>query len=284
MLRINHSHRARFWTFVGIWVLTAFALNVPLAWLIFARHSPPTVETNPPRASVFNGSSARALPEPKQDSVFVAVSPPTPPVERTDPVEKPAEKRSAPLPVPVLRPEIPRHHAHIRIAQLAYYGNPMGAFEDDLLREHVDLVVPEAHFLEHIRSVAPQTPQLLYTNTSSLYFDLLPDWLSYADRKHLSREAAFYHAAKPTEFKGDSPSSRPVTWFWRVLRGDDRLADVTHLVRPKAPSTLIFGTEGQSLCFGFPDRFREINFDLVTGRCRRLGGARRGADERGRGG
>ncbi len=264
MLRTSHSSRARFWTFVGIWLVAVLALDLPLAWLILTRRGPATVEVGPRREPDRGGSSVDTPPERTVEPVAVAVRTPTQPVERKEPVAKPPEKRPATPPVPVLRPEIPRHHTHIRIAQLAYYANPMGAFEDDLLREHVDLVVPEAHFLDHIHAVAPRMPQLLYTNSSSLYFDLLPDWLSYADRKNLSREAAFFHAAKPTEFKGDSPSSRPVTWFWRVLRGDERLADVTHLVRPKAPSTLVFGSEGQSLYFGFPDRFREINFDLAT--------------------
>jgi hypothetical protein len=165
----------------------------------------------------------------------------------------------------VTRPDVPRHHAHIRIALLAYYGNPMGPFEDDLLRKHVDLVVPEAKYLAHIHEVAPRTPQLLYTNTSSLYFELLTDWLTFADAQGISREAAFYHAAKPTPFRGDSPSSRPVTWFWRVYRGGRSLSDVTHLTRPKAPSPLPFAARGEALYLGHPDRFREINLDLASG-------------------
>jgi hypothetical protein len=165
----------------------------------------------------------------------------------------------------VTRPDVPRHHAHIRIALLAYYGNPMGPFEDDLLRKHVDLVVPEAKYLPHVREVAPGTPQLLYTNTSSLYFELLTDWLTFADAQGISREAAFYHAARPTPFRGDSPSSRPVTWFWRAYRGAASLADVTHLTRPQAPTPLAFAARGEALYLGHPDRFREINFDLASG-------------------
>jgi hypothetical protein len=165
----------------------------------------------------------------------------------------------------VTRGDVPRHHGHIRIALLAYYGNPMGPFEDDLLRKHVDVVVPEVKYLAHIREVAPQTPQLLYTNTSSLYFELFTDWLTFADAQGVSREAAFYHAAKPTPFRGDSPSSRPVTWFWRAYRGAESLSDVTHLVRPRAPSPLPFAGRGESLYLGHPDRFREINLDLASG-------------------
>jgi hypothetical protein len=168
-------------------------------------------------------------------------------------------------PVAVTRPDIPRHHAHIRIAQLAYHGNPMGPFEDDLLRRHVDLVVPESIYLRHVNEVAPRTPQLLYTNTSSLYSDLLADWLAFADAAGVSREAAFYHAARPAPFRGDSPSSRPVTWFWRVYRGADKLTDLTYLVRTPATARLAFGARGEALYLGHPDRFREINFDLLSG-------------------
>jgi hypothetical protein len=164
----------------------------------------------------------------------------------------------------VSRPDVPRHHRHIRIALLAYFGNPMGPFEDDLLRKHVDVVVPEAKFLQHIHDVAPETPQLLYTNTTSLYFELLTDWLTFADAESLSRESAFFHAARPTPFRGDSPSSRPVTWFWRVYRGGASLGDVTHLVRPQATARLAFGRQGESVYFGHPDRFREINFELAS--------------------
>jgi hypothetical protein len=140
----------------------------------------------------------------------------------------------------------------------------MGAFEDDLLRKHVDLVVTEAPFLKHIHEVAPQTPQLLYTNTSSLYLDLLLDWLTYADARGLPREAAFYHAVKPTPFRGDSPSSRPVAWFWRVYRGGGSPADVTHLVRPGSARPLTFGGAGEAVWVGYPERFREINLDLTS--------------------
>jgi len=67
----------------------------------------------------------------------------------------------------------------------------------------------------------PRTPQLLYTNTSSLYFDLLADWLTFADAAGASREAAFFHAARPAPFRGDARRRGPVTWFWRVFRGGE---------------------------------------------------------------
>src|SRR5262249_55233297 len=78
------------------------------------------------------------------------------------------------------RPSIPRHYPHIRIAELAYSGTPFGALEDDLLRNSVDLVIPDRSYAQHIRDVAPATPQTVYTNVSSVYGGLLTDWLNYA--------------------------------------------------------------------------------------------------------
>lgn len=164
---------------------------------------------------------------------------------------------------PVPRPEIPRHYPHIRTAFLAYAGNPMGAFEDKLLRESVDLVVSNPRYLEHIHRVAPKTPQLVYSNLSNLYLDLLTDWLEYADRNEVSREAMFYHAAAARPFAGDSPSSLPVTFFWTAYLGQGTLTNVTSASRGKA-GRLEFGDAGESLYFGWPDRFREINVNLVT--------------------
>ncbi len=169
-----------------------------------------------------------------------------------------------PAPPRVVLPEVPRHYPHIRIVMLAYYGNPMGAFEDELLAKSVDLVVPEAHFLKHIHDVAPKTPQLLYSNASSLYGDLLLDWLTYADAKGVSREAAFFHAAKPAPFRGDSPSSRPVTWFWRVERVGERVRDLTDAAHGKEAG-LTFGAADETLTAGYPERFREINVELTSG-------------------
>jgi hypothetical protein len=116
-------------------------------------------------------------------------------------------------------PAIPRHFTHIRYAALAYYGLPMTPNEEQLLRSSVDLVVPNARYLRQINEIAPTTPQLIYSNVSNLYLDLLTDWLRYADRTGVPRESAFYHVAQPTPFTGDSPSSMPVTWFWNVQRG-----------------------------------------------------------------
>jgi hypothetical protein len=180
---------------------------------------------------------------------------PTPARPRT---ETPIVKVDAP---PVPRPDVPRHYPHIRIALLAYHGNPMGAFEDRLLRESVDLVVPDERYLAHINNVAPKTPSLIYTNTSSLYLDLLTDWLAYADRTNTPREAAFYHARAATKFGGNSPSSLAVNRFWKVLTGTTNLTDHTSSAHVKNGRVPFNG----SLYLGWPDRFREVNFELISG-------------------
>jgi hypothetical protein len=162
------------------------------------------------------------------------------------------------------RPGLPRHYSHIRIAMLAYAGNPMGAFEDKLLRESVDLVVSNARYLNHIHSVAPNTPQLVYINTSNLYLDLLADWLQYADAHGVSREAAFFHAAQAKPFRGDSPSSKPVMWFWGVYRGGSKGVDLT-TVAHRGSGNVSFAAAGESLYVGHLDRFGEINLQLTSG-------------------
>jgi hypothetical protein len=270
MRRSRLARRTRLLLLGAAWVCAALAIYAPIAWLIVrALRSPtprppepvaaretPYPAASPPAPSVERAPEVQKSPDP--------APPPSPPVTKPPAPAAPAAVRPAPPPASVVRPELPRHHDHIRIAQLAYHGNPMGPFEDDLLQKHVDLVVPETIYVRHIHDVAPQTPQLLYTNTSSLYGDLLLDWLTFADAAGVSREEAFYHAARPTKFRGDSPSSRPVTWFWRVFRGTESLSDLTYLARPQATTRLAFGARGEALYLGHPDRFREINFDLAS--------------------
>ena len=69
-------------------------------------------------------------------------------------------------------------------------------------KKSFDLVIPHPSYLPLIDSVAPQTPQLIYTNLSNLYEQLLTDWLTYADQRGLDRELAFYHAGTPTPWTG----------------------------------------------------------------------------------
>src|SRR5262249_26176164 len=132
-------------------------------------------------------------------------------------------------------PVIPRHYQHIRIAELAYAGTPRTSFEDGLLRNSVDLVIPESPtFLGFAQAASPNTPQLLYTNTTTIYGQFLTDWLNFADAQGLPREAAFYHVVRATPFSGSSPSSQPVTWFWAVYRGGTSLTNQTAQARGTA--------------------------------------------------
>src|SRR5439155_18305742 len=135
------------------------------------------------------------------------------------------------------------------------------------LQTSVDLVVPHPNYLPLIDNVAPETPQLIYNNVSNLYEQLLTDWLSYADQHAVSRELAFYHAATPTPWTGDSASSMPVNWFWSVQRGAS-LSGLTNLMAAAhnaTPCDVPFGDSGESLYLGFVAKFREINVELSVG-------------------
>jgi hypothetical protein len=167
---------------------------------------------------------------------------------------------------PLDRPDIPRHYSHIRVAQLAYSGTPMGDFEKNLLRNSVDLVIPNPQYLSTINATSPDTPQLIYSNVSNLYQGLLTDWLTFADRTGASRELAFYHVTKATPFTGVSSSSQPVNWFWGVYQsnGTSPPTDVTSAARGGRNFNVSFGGTGQWTAIGYTDRFREMNVTLVT--------------------
>ncbi|HEV2948843.1 MAG TPA: Ig-like domain-containing protein, partial [Gemmataceae bacterium] len=161
-------------------------------------------------------------------------------------------------------PIIPRHYSYIRIAELAYSGNPMGAFEDQLLLNSVDLVVSATNYLSEISSIGASTPRLVYLNVSNIYSDLLTSWLSYADSHGLSREDAFFHVFRAVPFSGNSPSSQPVNWFWKVYTSGTGWTDATSKARGGRTSGVSFGGTGQSLYVGYPDKFREINVSLAS--------------------
>lgn len=166
---------------------------------------------------------------------------------------------------PVPKPKIPHHFDHIRVAQLAYTGNPMGAYEQSLLQTGVDVVVPNAKFMKTVNTASPDTPQLLYSNVSNLYQGLLADWLEYADRVGAPREQAFYHVAQATNFVGTSPSSQPVTWLWSAYQFDAAAATATNVTsasRGGAGTNLNFGGAGKSTALGSLEKFRELNVTL----------------------
>jgi hypothetical protein len=169
-----------------------------------------------------------------------------------------------PPPANVNLPAIPRHYPHIRIASLAYAGTPMTAFEQTLLRDSVDVVIANPALMAQIDAIAPNTPQLIYTNVSNVYEDLLIDWLNYADANGQNRELAFYHVTQATPFSGGSPSSIPVNYLWRVARGS---VDMTGASRTGTTGDMNFGsTVGTTTVFGYPERFGELNFNITTPR------------------
>jgi hypothetical protein len=163
------------------------------------------------------------------------------------------------------QPVIPQHYPQIRIAELAYSGNPMGSVEDQLLQNSVDLVVANPTYLQQINSISPNTPQLLYQNVSNIYLSLLTDWDNYADGQGISRESAFYHVAAATPFSGDSPSSQPVNWFWGVYRGGSALTNLIGAADGSTAGGLTLAATGQSVYIGYPEQFREIKFNLASG-------------------
>lgn len=196
--------------------------------------------------------------------------PTTTPPSPTDPVTPPPLPSGGggtptPTPTPPANPglpEVPRHLDWIRIAQLAYHGTPLGEYEKNLLRNYVDLVIPNASYLDTINQVSPTTPKHIYTNVSNIYLSLLTDWLAYADRNGISREDAFYHVSKATAYTGGSPSSILVNQFWGVHRSDASVwSDLTNVARSTS-STVDLGGTGSALAIGYTEKFREINATL----------------------
>src|SRR5262249_44628114 len=166
---------------------------------------------------------------------------------------------------PLPRPVIPQHAPHIRLANLAYNGGSpqLDPSNIPLLQNSVDLVIEDTTaYLKQIDTVSPDTPQLLYTNVSSVYKTLLTDWLNYADAHGYSREEAFYHVTQATPFSGAGGSTQPVNWFWGVYSGGAVLADRTW--QSHATGGVSFGPPGQAVYVGYLDRFREINLRLAT--------------------
>jgi hypothetical protein len=161
---------------------------------------------------------------------------------------------------------IPQHYSWIRLADLAYGGTPIDSAAVQQLRHSVDLVVPNPGYVGDIHRIAPRTPELIYTNASTIYQSLLTDWLNYADAHGVSRESAFYHVTQATPFTGTSPSSQPVNWFWGVYQGgqDFGFTDVT-VAAHNSSATVPFGGFGQAVYIGYTDPFREINFKLQSG-------------------
>jgi hypothetical protein len=204
-------------------------------------------------------------PIPTRDDKATPLPPPPDPGNTTSPpVSPPTNPTPTPTPTsgnPSL-PGVPRNIDWIRLADLAYYGTPFDAATQKLISQYVDLVIPNGGYLDQIAKLSPDTPQFVYTNVSNLYLGMYTDWLEYADRNHLSRESAFYHATKPLAYSGASASSVPVNRFWGVYRGSgSSWADLTSAAR-NADSPMKFGAAGESIAVGYPEKYREINVSL----------------------
>jgi hypothetical protein len=173
-----------------------------------------------------------------------------------------ANSQSSPLPSV---PDLDKKFTHIRIAQLAYSGTPIGEFELDKLKNAVDLVIPNTAFMGTIDAANPSLPQMLYTNVSNLYLDVLRDWLDYADANNTNRELAFFHVSEATPWQGNSPSSIPVTWFWYASRGradGTAVTNVTGAARGTQSGGVAFGSVDEAITLGYTERYREINVAL----------------------
>ena len=159
-----------------------------------------------------------------------------------------------------------QHYPYIRIAELAYYGTPIGDFETHLLKNSVDLVVSNPVYLKQIDTASPNTAQLIYSNVSNIYRELLTDWMSYANKNGFAPESAFYHVNVATPFSGDSSSSLSVNWFWSVQTGSaaSGWADFATAAHQNAQN-FSFPASGQSVVLGYPEQFREINVALLHG-------------------
>jgi hypothetical protein len=169
----------------------------------------------------------------------------------------------APLP----KPTIPQHSPNIRLADIAYNGGngQLPPADIPLLQNAVDLVIDDPIYLSQINAVAPSTPQLIYTNVSSLYKNLLADWLSYADGHGYSREGAFYHVTQATPYAGAGGSTQPVNWFWGIYSGGSTLTNWTWRGPGGSGAGIPFGGVGQSVYIGYTDQFWQINLKMTSG-------------------
>ncbi len=160
---------------------------------------------------------------------------------------------------------IPQHYSWIRLAELAYGGTPFSPFEQQLLKNSIDLVVANSSYFSSINQLSPGTPRLVYTNVDNIYLDLLTDWGHYADAHGYNRETAFYHVTQATPISGDSPSSVPVDWFWAVLEGGGSAVYTDLTTTAHSPQNAVqFGGLSTSMYLGFPEQFNQINVALAS--------------------
>jgi hypothetical protein len=192
-----------------------------------------------------------------------------PPPDSTGPSPTPAPVASPPPPPAktggsTAPPVVPQHLSWIRLAELAYYGTPLDATEQAMLRNDVDLVIPNTAYMSQIASVSPDTPQFIYSNVSNIYLNELTDWGQYADENHIDREDAFYHVTRATPYTGTSASAVPVNQFWGVYSGTTgHWTDLTGAAH-QGTSPFTLGSTGSTLAVGYDEMFREIDVTVQT--------------------
>jgi hypothetical protein len=166
----------------------------------------------------------------------------------------------------------PQKYPWIRISEFAYNGWPLDSTAQSLLSSHaIDLIVSDTFNQSAIATLSPNTPELVYTNLSNIYQNLLTNWLHYADTHGLDREGAFLHVNTPTPYSAYSLSTQPVTWFWsayQYLNSTQKYTDVTaiaHQTPISSTSKVAFGSNpGDAVLLGYPDRFDQINVNLSS--------------------
>jgi hypothetical protein len=223
---------------------------------------PPVVPTIPPPVVV-----PPTVPPPP------VVVPPTvpPPVSPPPVMVPPTVPPMVPPPAPSGLPSVDRHFSHIRLAQVAYEPLRFTSSETQLAQNAIDLVITVPRYLASLAAADSNTPAFIYGNLSNIYYELLTDWLSYADAHGLDRELAFYHTTAATDYYGDSPSAVPVDYFWSAQQGPTTgtgaWRDVTWVSRGlsnDASSRQTPGPLGHALYLGYLERFTELNVSLHT--------------------
>jgi Bacterial Ig domain len=164
---------------------------------------------------------------------------------------------------------IPEHYSWIRTAHIAFSGwtpNQQTHFDDNLLKNSLDLVISSQNNLQYINNLAPNTPQTIYTNVSSIYTNLLEDWLTYADAHGINREDAFFHVTQPRTFTAAGGSTVPVRNFWGALRqsGTTWTNLATGSDKLNATTNVTLAPAGGALYLGQLDPFREIDVSVQT--------------------
>lgn len=187
--------------------------------------------------------------------------PPTGPVaNRSQEATPPEWPATAPNP---LNPRFPRMLPNVRV-YICFGYQPQTGFARDVARK-VDFALVTKQDRAFFRSARPDLPIGIYSNCTNIYGELLTGWFKWADTHGLSREGAFYHAAAPSRFRGDSPSSLPVTRFWGLFLGDSRPArNLERAIWPSGEGFSPPGLAGHSFSVGYPDPYREINVRLSS--------------------